>query len=101
MSQCPRVGLPTLQLGEVYPCRGEVLDKQTQPPKRYTEAGLIKKLDSLGIGRPSTYASILATLKMREHVRVERRLLHPLPVGEQVIQRLRESGFTEVHHFVI
>jgi DNA topoisomerase-1 len=86
--------LPPLQVGEVYPCRGEVLDKQTQPPKRYTEAGLIKKLESLGIGRPSTYASILATLKKREYVRVERRLLHPMPVGEQVILRLRDSGFS-------
>ena len=86
--------LPPLQVGEVYPCRGEVLDKKTQPPKRYTEAGLIKKLESLGIGRPSTYASILATLKKREYVRIERRLLHPMPVGEQVIQRLRDSGFS-------
>lgn len=86
--------LPPLQVGEVYPCRGEVHDKKTQPPKRYTEAGLIKKLESLGIGRPSTYASILATLKKREYVRVERRLLHPMPVGEQVIQRLRDSGFS-------
>ena len=71
-----------------------MLDKQTQPPGRYTEAGLIKKLESLGIGRPSTYASILATLKKREYVRIERRLLHPMPVGEQVIQRLHDSGFS-------
>ena len=86
--------LPPLKVGEIYSCRGEVLDKQTQPPRRYTEAGLIKKLESLGIGRPSTYASILATLKKREYVQVERRLLHPMPVGEQVIQRLRDSGFS-------
>ena len=74
--------LPALQVGEVYPCRGEVLDKKTQPPKRYTEADLIKKLESLGIGRPLTYASILATLKNREYVRVERGSLHTMPVGE-------------------
>ena len=86
--------LPPLTVGEVYPCRGEVVNKQTQPPKRYTEAGLIKKLESLGIGRPSTYAAILATLKKRDYVRVERRLLHPMPVGEQVIHRLRDSGFS-------
>ena len=86
--------LPPLVVGQVYPCRGELLEKQTQPPKRYTEAGLIKTLENLGIGRPSTYASILATLKKRVYVVVQQKVLHPTPTGEQVIQRLRASGFS-------
>jgi DNA topoisomerase-1 len=86
--------LPPLTVGQIYPCRGELLEKKTQPPKRYTEAGLVKKLENLGIGRPSTFASILATLKKREYVRVEQKMLHPTATGEQVIRRLQDSGFS-------
>jgi DNA topoisomerase-1 len=55
---------------------------------------LVKKLEQLGIGRPSTFASILATLKKRDYVRIERKMLHPTPTGETVIQRLQDSGFS-------
>src|SRR3546814_4598312 len=44
----------------------------TQPPPRYSEASLVKKLEELGIGRPSTYASTLQTLKDRDYVRIEK-----------------------------
>jgi DNA topoisomerase-1 len=54
----------------------------TQPPPRYTEASLVKALEERGIGRPSTYASIMATLKEREYVVLEKRQLRPTSFGE-------------------
>jgi DNA topoisomerase-1 len=54
----------------------------TQPPARYTEASLIKAMEDRGIGRPSTYAAIMATLKAREYVALEKRKLTPTPLGE-------------------
>ncbi len=53
----------------------------TQPPPRYTEAALVKALEERGIGRPSTYASIVATLQDRQYVLLEKRLLRPTPLG--------------------
>jgi DNA topoisomerase-1 len=56
----------------------------TEPPPRYSEASLIKKLEELGIGRPSTYASILSTLRDRAYVRMERNRFIPEPKGRIV-----------------
>ena len=56
----------------------------TQPPPRYSEASLVKKLEELGIGRPSTYASILQTLKDRDYVTVEKNRFHPSESGRLV-----------------
>jgi DNA topoisomerase-1 len=56
----------------------------TQPPPRYTEASLVKELERLGIGRPSTYAQIISTLTDREYVQVEQKRFHPTPLGETV-----------------
>jgi len=53
----------------------------TEPPPRYTEASLVKKLEELGIGRPSTYASIVQTVQKREYVRREGRALVPQELG--------------------
>lgn len=66
-------------------------EKQTQPPPRYSEAGLIKELEKRGIGRPSTYASIVETLLDREYVTRENRSLKPTDTGMVV------SGFLEKH----
>ncbi len=66
--------LPPIGEGEAFGC-GEVTPEQhfTQPPPRYSEASLVKKLEELGIGRPSTYASILQVLQDRDYVRLEKR----------------------------
>lgn len=56
----------------------------TQPPPRFTEASLVKKLEELGIGRPSTYASILSTLVDRKYVHIEKRQMVPEPLGRLV-----------------
>src|SRR5690606_10201697 len=56
----------------------------TEPPPRYTEATLIKKMEELGIGRPSTYASTLKTLEDRQYVRIEKRQLVPEAKGRLV-----------------
>ena len=57
----------------------------TQPPPRYTEATLVKRMEELGIGRPSTYASIVTTIQTREYVRKEKNRLIPEDKGRLVI----------------
>ena len=73
----------------------ELLDIQSQkrasePPSRYSEAGLIKVLEDEGIGRPSTYAAIIRTLKDRQYVSSTRRVLEPSQVGEFVTDAMAE-----------
>ncbi|QQS21336.1 MAG: type I DNA topoisomerase [Candidatus Moraniibacteriota bacterium] len=65
--------------------------KQTEPPRRYSEAGLVKELEKRGIGRPSTYASILKTLLDRNYAEKEGRALRATETGEAV------STFLETH----
>ena len=69
-------------------------EKQTQPPNRYTEAGLIKELEKRGIGRPSTYASIMKTIIDRGYVTKEGRILIPTDTGE-VVSTFLEAHFNE------
>lgn len=69
----------------------DVEAKETQPPSRYTEAGLIKELEKRGIGRPSTYASIMKTIIDRGYVTKEGRTLTPTDTGDVV------SSFLEKH----
>jgi DNA topoisomerase-1 len=66
-------------------------EKQTTPPNRYTEAGLVKELEKRGIGRPSTYASIMKTIQDREYAIKEGRTLMPTATGMVV------SGWLEEH----
>ena len=68
----------------------EVEAKQTKPPSRYTEAGLIKELEKRGIGRPSTYASIMKTITDRGYVTKEGRTLFPTDTGDVVSTFLEE-----------
>ncbi|MDE4060588.1 MAG: type I DNA topoisomerase [Pseudophaeobacter sp. bin_em_oilr2.035] len=60
------------------------LQHHTQPPPRYTEATLVKKMEELGIGRPSTYASVITTIQDREYVRKEKNRLFPEDKGRIV-----------------
>lgn len=87
--------LPALTEGDV--CTAESMEQQehtTRPPARFTEAALIQKLEAEGIGRPSTYASIIATLHERGYVRRERTTLIPTFTGIAVIQLL-ENHFSQ------
>ncbi len=72
----------------------EIEAKQTQPPSRYTEAGLIKELEKRGIGRPSTYASIMKTITDRGYVLKEGRTLFPTDTGD-VVSTFLEQHFTD------
>ena len=68
--------------------------KQTEPPPRYTEAGLIKELEKREIGRPSTYASIIKTIQDRGYVIKENKALKPTDTGE-VVSDFLEQNFTK------
>jgi DNA topoisomerase-1 len=83
--------VPVLQTGAtVKPERGEVLSKSTKAPPRFTEATLIKALEDHGVGRPSTYASIIKVLFARAYMEQKngKPPLHPTPLGEAVIAAL-------------
>ncbi|MAS42822.1 MAG: DNA topoisomerase I [Rhodobacteraceae bacterium] len=85
--QTPKVEGP-LTRGEnaILSGEGAVLTQQhfTQPPARYTEATLVKRMEELGIGRPSTYASIITTIQDREYVRKDKNRLFPEDKGRLV-----------------
>ncbi len=66
-------------------------EKHTEPPPRYSEAGLVKELEKRGIGRPSTYASIIKTLNDRKYVEKEGRALKPTDTGDVVSSFLEEN----------
>ncbi|MBV8936271.1 MAG: topoisomerase DNA-binding C4 zinc finger domain-containing protein, partial [Alphaproteobacteria bacterium] len=94
--------LPAMRKAERL-ARGAATPSQhfTQPPPRYTEASLVKKLEELGIGRPSTYASILQVLQDRDYVRLEKRRFVPEDRGRLVtafltnfFERYVEYNFT-------
>ncbi len=94
--------LPPLAVGDT-PRLDEALIEQhfTQPPPRYSEASLIKKMEELGIGRPSTYAATISVLQDRNYVRLEKRALIPEDRGrivtaflENFFNKLVEYGFT-------
>lgn len=77
--------LPELREGEVLDFHGlEPEQHFTQPPPRYTEATLINELEKRGIGRPSTYATIVATIQDHKYVEQRERRLHPTQLGEAV-----------------
>ncbi|MDO4641403.1 MAG: type I DNA topoisomerase [Neisseria sp.] len=83
--------LPELKEGEVLPV-DKLYGEQhfTQPPPRFNEATLVKALEDFGIGRPSTYASIIKTLKDREYVTVDQRRFMPTDTGDIVNKFLTE-----------
>ncbi|HJR12590.1 MAG TPA: DNA topoisomerase I [Rhodanobacteraceae bacterium] len=81
--------LPALAKGEVVPLTDIATDQHfTEPPPRYSEASLVKALEEYGIGRPSTYASIIQTLLSREYVTLDSRRFRPTDVGRAVAKFL-------------
>ena len=94
--------LPELEKGQAV-SMDDIKQEQhfTEPPARYNEASLIKKLESLGIGRPSTYAPTVTTLQARKYIELEQKRIHPTEIAFTVTEMLEEhfpeivdSGFT-------
>ncbi|MBF4281972.1 type I DNA topoisomerase [Vibrio anguillarum] len=84
--------LPPVKVGETLLL--QTLDPKqhfTKPPARYTEAALVKELEKRGIGRPSTYASIISTIQDRGYVKVDQRRFYAEKMGEIVTDRLDDS----------
>ncbi|MBM3908060.1 MAG: type I DNA topoisomerase [Gemmatimonadetes bacterium] len=88
--------LPAIEPGEHAPVR-EIIPSQhfTEPPPRYSEASLVKELEKLGIGRPSTYASIISTLTDRHYAELVQRRFFPTPLGESV-EKVMVKQFPDV-----
>ncbi len=85
--------LPPLKTGDTVKVK-DITGKQhfTEPPPRYTEASLVKALEEYGIGRPSTYASIISTLLNREYVELDRKRFVPTDIGK-VVARFLDQHF--------
>ena len=83
--------LPPMMQGQTIDLRGIRPEQHfTEPPPRYSEASLVKALEEYGIGRPSTYASIISTLQDREYVVLEKKRFRPTDVGRVVNRFLTE-----------
>lgn len=81
--------LPAMKPGDIVPLSAIVIDQHfTEPPPRFSEASLVKALEEFGIGRPSTYASIIQTLLSREYVMLDNRRFRPTDVGRAVAKFL-------------
>ncbi|MFN7783213.1 MAG: DNA topoisomerase I [Lysobacterales bacterium] len=81
--------LPAMKAGDIVPLSAIVIDQHfTEPPPRFSEASLVKALEEFGIGRPSTYASIIQTLLSREYVMLDNRRFRPSDVGRAVAKFL-------------
>lgn len=83
--------LPNLKKGDEMSLQSiKSMQNFTEPPSRYSEAGLVKKLESLGIGRPSTYAPTISLLTSRDYVRIEKKQLIPNEIAFSMIGVLEE-----------
>jgi DNA topoisomerase-1 len=88
--------IPPLNQGDTVEVR-EITPSQhfTEPPPRFSEASLVKELERLGIGRPSTYSAIISTLSAREYVKVDQRRFFPTELGEMV-EKIMIGKFPEI-----
>lgn len=88
--------ISNIKLGDIFKKEKFLIEQKfTQPPARYTEASLVKKLESLGIGRPSTYATIISTILDRKYVERERKFLFPTDIG-RVVAHFLKGNFTQL-----
>jgi DNA topoisomerase I len=84
--------LPVLTLGDVVPLESMLADQHfTEPPPRFSEATLVKQMEEIGIGRPSTYASIVQVLLARDYATLENKRFYPTDVGRVLIRFLSNS----------
>ena len=84
--------LPPLEKGDSCALNDIRADQHfTEPPPRYSEASLVKALEEYGIGRPSTYATIISTLQAREYVTLEKKRFYPTDVGRVVVEFLTDN----------
>ena len=84
--------LPELTPGELLECLEWLSErKETKPPPRYSEASLVRAMEDNGVGRPSTYAQTMTTLRNRRYVAMKNRLLHPTILGRDVSSLLVET----------
>jgi DNA topoisomerase-1 len=94
-----KITIPDLKKDEILDFHQfEKTQKFTEPPKRYTEATLVKKLESLGIGRPSTYAPTMSTIQDRGYVRLEEKRFFPEEIAE-IVNDLLVEHFPKVVDF--
>ncbi|MDP2696019.1 MAG: type I DNA topoisomerase [bacterium] len=88
--------LPELSEGQVLELEGIIPQQHfTEPPARYSEAGLIKTLEEYGIGRPSTYAPIISVIQLRNYASKEKGRFHPTEIGE-IVNKVLTEHFPEV-----
>jgi DNA topoisomerase-1 len=91
--------LPAMKAGDALEKRAIAADQHfTEPPPRYSEASLVKRMEELGIGRPSTYAATLSTLRDREYVRIDKKRLVPEDKG-MLVTAFLESFFRRYVEF--
>ena len=91
--------LPNMSVGENLTCKSVETEQHfTLPPHRYNEATLVKKMEELGIGRPSTYASTLQTLRDRDYVKLDKKRLVPVDKG-RIVTAFLESFFKKYVEF--
>lgn len=87
--------------GMTYSATTNIITKQTEPPNRFTEATLIKALEALGVGRPSTYASIMENIKNRDYIAIATKgtaTISPTPTGIAVVDALNDMPFMRLDY---
>ncbi len=92
--------LPDLEEGaEIHANDGIIIEKRTKPPGRYTEASLVRKLEKEGIGRPSTFSSILDNITRRDYIKIIKRKLHATDLGFTIYGLLKNRfSFMEIDY---
>lgn len=86
--------IPVLTAGQqLTASTGQLIERTTKAPKRYTEASLVRALESEGVGRPATFAAIMKNINTRNYVALKSRFLIPQPAGEKVVSLL-EGNFS-------
>lgn len=90
--------LPDLDKDDVITCRCEVKERKTKPLPRYSENTLIKKLESLGIGRPSTFASIVSGIQRRQHATLQKGKLVPTDIAFRIVDTLIKHRFKFIEY---